>query len=166
MTVKIFDFAIFTTFAWLVPHVSIQIAGWRQTLKDSPDWVDERFDEGKKAVTRASFEACVFWILCIIATSVPIEILTEHLDPRMFDIIDGLGRIFAAIVTLIVSFKVPKWIGFYYSGTRTLCLENVGKSIKALRFNVHWSIGRVFIKMFFVLMPYYCGTEKGRVMGF
>lgn len=152
--------AVICVVGWLVPVVGICIAEFQTSLQISPFWKTKgRLPLGSHAVRRAALWAIVSASLVYIATATGVALFTRTIDSRAVAILDGLSRLLSALIIFSVSYKVPKWLGVYYS-VRTSWGEPVGKTEKHLTSNVRWAIWRLFGQMYFITMPFYCGQDS------
>uniref|UniRef100_A0A7S4JWK0 Uncharacterized protein n=1 Tax=Odontella aurita TaxID=265563 RepID=A0A7S4JWK0_9STRA len=154
-----FSWAMFSLFAWLVPHVSIEVGQYRRSLSF---WLGVNFREGKRVVSKHALIAIVSALLVIIGTAIGVALTTKELDPNMINIIEGMSLFLAAVVTLILSLKSPKWIGVYYSRKRA-APQPLFQCTKVLAFNVRWSIWRLFCRVYFSLLPFYCSANAAKI---
>jgi len=76
----------------------------------------------------------------------------------MVKIVEGVSRIFGALVILVISMEFPKWAGVYYSQAKPYAAP-VGTSPQALRFNVHWSLACQYGTVFVLLWPFFTGNR-------
>ena len=167
-------------FAYLVPHVSIKIGGYRQAVAKSTYWsaTDDRLKEAHGHIVRSSAAAIFTFLTLIIIFATIVALLTRGLDQRMDNIINGLAYYMASVIFLFISRKIPKWTFYYYhtkSGSEKYDVEYLGTSTKVLKFNIYCDIGVQFLRIFFLLLPFYCGANAmiipnsallGIVMGF
>ena len=142
---------------WLVPHVGIEICGYRATLVKSPSWQDDALKQGNKSITQTAIAASVGWVIVYAATAVGVGLSTQNLDSRATSIIYGLSLLVGSVVFFSLSCKTPKWLGVYYSEKSSLG-EPVGRTLKHLRFNLAWSIGRIFLSMYILVTLFFCGA--------
>lgn len=156
----IFSWAIFTLFAWLVPHVSIEIGEFYRALRKSPDWTGDRLAEGFKSIRTASIQAISRAMILITFSAALISTPTLQLDSRMVAIIYGLSHILGAVVVFEMSYKFPEWLEVYDVHKRK-DVKNVRKNLKALEFRVRACIFWQFAQMYFMLLPYFCGMRRG-----
>ena len=148
-----------------MPHVSIEIGSYRQAVAKSKYWSssDERLQEAYRHILRAGAATILafFTVIALVATAV--ALLTKGLDPRMEDIINGISYYMASAIFLFISRKVPKWTWVYYHTTSMRQHmgddDYLGTSPKVLKFKVFCDIGIQFFRIFFLLLPFYCGAN-------
>lgn len=87
---------------------------------------------------------------------------TKNLDGRMHSIIFGLSYMMGATVVFAVSWKFPEWAEVYNIHDRRDVLP-VTRSLRALKFNVMWSILAQYFEIYFYLLPFYCGAATAVV---
>lgn len=156
---EIFDVAICTIFAREFLEGAIIIGQYRTILQKSPDWNTDpdKLKSGLKAITNAALLATFVAILVVIAVAVPLGLLSQDLDEKTADIIEGVSKIVAAICILQLSLKIPKWLGVYHSKKLNSDGVVVGLSIKSIRFNVAWNIWREVAECGVFLIPFFLG---------
>jgi hypothetical protein len=154
-----FNFTIMAIFAWLVPAVGIEMGNYRTALRNSPNWKREaKLELGLSAVHKAGGLAILAALVAIIDMAVLIALLTQDLDNRMYSVLQGLSRLFGALVIYVISIMSPKWFGVYYYKANTY-MATVGNSTKVVRFNVSWGVLRQFGRCGFFLLPFFCGVN-------
>lgn len=158
----IFNFAIMAIFTWWVPHVSIEIGKYQDTLLNSPDWQGHKLQEGLKAVRRWSGYAIIGALCVIISLAIMIALTTQNLDHRMYSILQGLSRLLGALTLYVISIFTPKWFGVYFFRGFGLRVE-IGNHLKLLRFNVFWGVSRQFARVGFFLLPFFCGVNAATI---
>lgn len=154
--------AIITVFAWLVPHLGIEVAEYRLSLAQSPMWTGPQLQKGMKAVTRHALIAIAVGFAAIAATATAVGLTTQNLDSRMVSILSGLSRLMASVVMFFLSYKIPKWLGVYHSVGGEFG-KPIGKSVTVLSFNVRWSLFGHLFTSYFYLLPFYCGVHPGTI---
>ena len=175
-----FLFQLSQLFAYLVPHVSIEIGAYRQAVAKNKHWSasDDRLKEAYGHIIRSSAAAILTFLTLIVIFATTVALLTRGLDQRMQDIINGMAYYMASAIFLFISRKIPKWTSYYYhtnSKSEKHDNEYLGTSVKVLKFKVYCDIGKQFLRVFFLLLPFYCGANAvviptsallGIVMGF
>ena len=97
----------------------------------------------------------------------------------MTAIIIGASQFMTALMTFIISAKVPQWLGVYHAGKIRLvkCSSNYSQQFyhmalstdandysndctKKLRWNVRLGVSFHFAKFYIILMPFYCGVQR------
>mmetsp|Transcript_37769 Transcript_37769/g.82935 ORF Transcript_37769/g.82935 Transcript_37769/m.82935 type:complete len:459 (+) Transcript_37769:262-1638(+) len=154
---------IMSLFAYLVPHVSIEIGKYRRAVSKSAHWsaTEERLEEAYRHILRSSASACLTFFLLISLVAVVVALTTKGLDQRMVDIIAGMSKYMASAIFLFISRKVPKWTNFYFSSPKEnhQSAKYLGSSEKVLKYHVFGSVGKQFMRVFFLLLPFYCGAN-------
>mmetsp|Transcript_34852 Transcript_34852/g.51178 ORF Transcript_34852/g.51178 Transcript_34852/m.51178 type:complete len:137 (-) Transcript_34852:4-414(-) len=123
---------IVTIFAVEFLEGSIVIGQYRTVLLRSSEWSGERQAEGLKCITRSATFAALGAILVCAAIAVPLGFLQKELDPRVGDIIEGCSKIVASFFILMLSLKIPGWLGVYYRNSE----KKLGITLREIRFNV------------------------------
>lgn len=156
---KIFDVAICTIFAREFLEGAIIIGQYRTILQKSPDWNkdEEKLKAGLRAIRNSALLATFVAILVIIAVAVPLGLLSQQLDEKTADIIEGVSKIVAAICILQLSLKIPKWLGVYHSRKMGADGIVIGLSMKSIKFNVAWNIWREVAECGVFLIPFFLG---------
>jgi hypothetical protein len=161
-----FNFTIMAIFAWLVPTVGIELRKYQSALMNSPDWNKGEEDKAKlelglSAVRNVGGLAILAAFVIIIDLAVLISLLTQDLDNRMYSILQGLSRLFGALVIYVISIMSSKWFGvyFYKAEFQNKHMVTIGKSTKVVRFNVSWGVLRQFGRCGFFLLPFFCGAN-------
>jgi hypothetical protein len=143
---NLFDIAIATLFAVEFFEGSIIVGQYRTILLRLPEWEDRR-DEGLRCIYRSALFAILVALIIIIAVAIPLGILATELDPRIGEIIEGCSKFVAAFFILMLSLKIPTWLGLYPTIKKE---RELGLTLKEIRFNVvrtlflHWELGRLF----------------------
>jgi hypothetical protein len=163
-----FNFTIMAIFAWLVPTIGIEMGKYQSALLSSPDWNKgedhtrkTKLESGLSVVRNAGGLAILAALVVIMDLAVLISLLTHDLDNRMYSILQGLSRLFGALVIYVISIMSPKWLGvyFYKAKYKTEYLVTVGKTTRVLRFHVSWSVLSQFGRCGFFLLPFFCGAN-------
>ncbi|CAJ1949271.1 unnamed protein product [Cylindrotheca closterium] len=149
--------------AWLIPHVAIEIAEYRYEISRSPAWKGyERQTKGMDTITNAAIFAVSTAGISLAGSAAVVALLTQGMDWRVQAIVTGLSRITGAVVIFFISYKTPKWIGVYWSNKHDYG-EPVGATERHLRFNVQWSIWRLFGQIYFLSLLFFCGAEPIKI---
>lgn len=148
--------AIITVFAWIVPHIGIEISEYCRTVKT--EWTGDELSKVLRVIAVHAIVAMVVGSLLIAAAATVIALLTAQTDSRMLSLLTGMSRIVAAIMLMLISYKIPKWLGVYPSRKREQG-SPIGSTLHVLAFNVRWSIWRQLGKFYFILLPFYCGVQ-------
>lgn len=160
--------------------MSIEIGAYRQAVAKNKHWSasDGRLKEAYGHIIRSSAAAILTFLTLIVIFATIVALLTRGLDPRMQDIINGMAYYMASAIFLFISRKIPKWTNYYFhtnSKSEKHDNEYLGTSVKVLKFKVYCDIGVQFLRVFFLLLPFYCGANAvviptsallGIVMGF
>ena len=144
--------------------MSIEIGAYRQAVAKNKHWSasDDRLKEAYGHVVRSSAAAILTFFIAITLMAVIVALLTQGLDDRMEEIINGMAYYMASAIFLFISRKIPKWTHYYYhttSNSEKHDEENLGTSAKVLKFKVYCDIGVQFLRVFFLLLPFYCGAN-------
>ena len=105
--------------------------------------------------------ACLTFLLLISLVAVAVALTTKGLDQRMVSIIAGMSKYMASAIFLFLSRKVPKWTHFYFTSRKERHESErvLGSSDKVLKYHVFGSVGKQYMKVFFLLLPFYCGAN-------
>jgi high-affinity iron transporter len=166
----LFDAAIATIFAREFLEASIIIGNYRTVILKSENMDEEGKKERLKAVTVATVFATFVAILVVLAVAIPLGVLSNELDKRVTEIIEGISKVVAAVCILQLSLKIPGWLGIY----RKVSIlpwkepkpalsneqkeEELGLSLKEIRFNVAWNIWREVAECGVFLIPFFLDT--------
>jgi len=146
-----------TVFAREVLEASIIIGQYRTVLLRSDNWQGEKQAEGLKCITNSALIAAGVAVLVVLAVAIPLGVLSQDLDEKTADIIEGVSKVVAAICILQLSLKIPKWLGVYKSKKHDGEGVVVGLSLKSIRFNVMWNIWREVAEIGVFLIPFFLG---------
>lgn len=152
-----FDVGICTIFAREVLEGVTIIGQYRTVINACDDYKDkpEERQAALRAVRISSIIACSVAILIVIATAIPLILLSKSFNEKVIEIIEGVSKVVAAICLLQLSLKVPKWLGFYASKKVTGDELVSGLSLKSIKFNVAWNIWRETAEAGVFLVPYF-----------
>jgi len=107
-----------------------------------------------KCVNCSAFWAAAFAVLIIIIVAIPLAVLSMNFSERAVEIIEGVSKVVAAIAILLLSLKIPKWLGgLYKSKKKGKISEGFDLSLRAVRFNVAWNIWREVAECGAFLLP-------------
>jgi high-affinity iron transporter len=166
----LFNAAIATIFAREFLEASIIIGNYRTVILKSDHMDEENKKQSLKAVTVATAFAAFVAILVILAVAIPLGILSNELDESVIQIIEGISKVVAAVCILQLSLKIPGWLGIYRKVSilpwkkpkPALSSEQkeqeLGLSLKEIRFNVAWNIWREVAECGVFLIPFFLGT--------
>ncbi len=162
---SLFDVAICTIFAREVLEGTIIIGQYRTVINACDDYKDkpEERAEALKAVRWASIWAVVVALVIIIATAIPLIVLSQNFSEATGDIIEGISKVVAAICILQLSTAVPKWLGLYASRKETGDDLVSGLSLRSIKFNVAWNIWRETAEVGVFLIPFFLRGNPGPI---
>lgn len=129
----LWDIGIATIFAREFLEASIIIGQYRTVIKKSDSWKPEDQPAALKAVNQAATVAFIVAFILCVCTIIPLAVLSNDMDDKTADIIEGVSKVVAAVCILQLSLKIPKFMGFYPSKKEE---KNAGETIKGIRFNV------------------------------
>ena len=153
---------IMTIFAREMLEGAVIVGQYRTVVKRAPEWSDpERQKEGLKAVTVSALFAFVLAIIVIAIVAVPLALLSNNLNPRVEQFIEGISKLIAAVCVLQLSLKIPKFLGVYPSKKGEDGLT-IGLSLKSIRFNVAWNIWREVAECGAFLLPFFLSGENAK----
>lgn len=87
-------------------------------------------------------------------------------DARADAIVVGFGFLISATMLTQLSYKVPKWLGVYYWSVEinTAVYEvPTALTVRELRFNVYWSIWKIFAQVYFLMSLQFCAAQPETV---
>lgn len=126
-----FSWATAAIFALLVLDVSTEIGEYfavvvfyidaRTTRQQDAESKGNRRAVFRRAVVRGSIKAIAVATVALAASGAAVARATRQglMDWRMVSILEGLGRMEAAVVLFYVSVKTPGWTGIYHSPTKS-----------------------------------------------
>lgn len=162
---KLFNVAIATIFAREVLEGAVIIGNYRTVILKSDKFNDARKQASLRAVTWSAAAAGTVAVLVAIAVAIPLAILSNDLDERVVEIIEGISKVVAAICIVQLSVKLPVWLGIYkkvslwpwkkYDPAKAKNVDNL--SIPEIRFNVAWNIWREVAECGVFLIPFFLG---------
>ena len=79
-----------TIFAQEVLEASINIGQYRTVLVRSDDWEGEKLKEGLKVIAKSALVAAAIAVLVVLAVAIPLAVLSQDLDARTAEIIEGV----------------------------------------------------------------------------
>ena len=174
-----FDVAIATIFAREVLEGAIIIGQYRTVIIKSDHWTDDFKEKALKSVTYAAIVATFVAVLVVIAVAVPLGILSQDLDDRVVELIEGVSKLVASICILQLSLKMPFWLGLYEkvpllprkrvmmwcngSYQEKTNEKDVGLTLKEIRFNVAWNIWREVAECGVFLIPFFLGSGANAI---
>lgn len=162
---SLWDGAVMTIFAREVLEGLVIIGQYRTVVQRSPEWNEtpEKQKEGLKAISVAAGLASLVAIIMIICVAVPLGVLSKEFDEKVGDVIEGVSKVVAAICIMILSLKIPKFLGVYASKKGEDGVT-IGLSVKSIRFNVAWNIWREVAEIGVFLIPFFLGGSKAKAI--
>jgi len=142
-------------FSWLVPHIFVNIAQYRLALLKSSDWEGEKLAQGLRAIKNHSFFAILAGGILLSGTAAGIALSTRELNINMIYMLAGFSRLFSAITLYLLSVQIPTWLGLYHRENKIFFPYS---TFKALKFHIWWGIWRYIFMVYFLLLPFFCGT--------
>jgi len=170
---EIFNIAIATIFAREVLEGAIIIGNYRTAIIKSDKWKsEEQRQAALAAVTKWAWIAAIAAVAVVIAVAIPLGILSQELDDRVVEIIEGVSKVVAAVCILQLSLKIPVWLDLYEKVPLMPCRKKVPSyanhsldsddkapvSLKEIRFNVTWNLWREIAECGVFLIPFFLGT--------
>eukprot|EP00808_Paulinella_micropora_P007491 g56426.t1 len=165
--VRMFDFCIFSVFAWLVPHVSFEIGNYRNLLFA---WKENGLLlEGLQAVRNWAGFALLTAGIIMALLAVTVGLMTRNLDYRMHAILSGLSLLIGAVYLFLISIFVPTWSGVYIR--TSVMVERMDRSyrtgtlhnLKTLRFHVYWGILRLLARHCVFILPFFSAMHAATI---
>ena len=167
---SLFNIAIATIFAREILEGALIIGNYRTCIIKTAD--DEEIKKTQlRAVTVAALFATVVAVLVIVAVAIPLGILSNELDPNVVGIIEGVAKVVGAVAVLQLSLKIPFWLGIYKKipilpwkkhvimwcngSYEEKNKEDIGLTLKEIRFNVAWNIWREVAECGAFLLPFF-----------
>lgn len=111
----------------------------------------------------AALFAAVLAIAVCTAVTIPLALLSREFNEDIGIIIEGVSKIVAAICVLQLSLKIPKFLGVYPSKKDTDGQE-IGLSLKSIRFNVAWNLWREIAECGVFLLPFILTGEGAKAI--
>uniref|UniRef100_A0A7S2LHM7 Uncharacterized protein n=1 Tax=Leptocylindrus danicus TaxID=163516 RepID=A0A7S2LHM7_9STRA len=152
----LWDIGIATIFAREFLEASIIIGQYRTVIKKSDNWKPEDEPAALKAVNQAATVAFIVAVILCVCTIIPLAVLSNEMDDKTADIIEGVSKVVAAVCILQLSLKIPKFMGFYPSKKKE---KDAGATMKEIRFNVAWNIWREMAECGVFLIPFILDGE-------
>lgn len=150
-----FDIGIATIFAREVFEGSIIIQQYRTVIKRSEDWQGERERQGLHTITVSAIASGSFALALCIAIGVALSLLNQEMDDKTAETIEGVSKVVASICILQLSLKLPEWFGVYPKKEKAVSEQDLGLTIREIRFNVAWNIWREVAECGVFLIPYF-----------
>jgi hypothetical protein len=117
MTVALVDFAVVTIFAREFLEGSIIVGQYRSMVLLGGDEAlhppGTRVRDALRAITLAALLAAVLALLVLACAAIPLAVLSKSFDPTTGEYIEGSSKCVAAVSLLILSLKIPRFLGVY-----------------------------------------------------
>lgn len=166
MSSALLDIGVATIFAREFLEAFIITGNYRTVIQKNDNYTDEEKRIRLKAVTKWALIASFVAILVVLAVAIPLGVLSQQLDDKIADIIEGVSKVVAAVCILQLSVKIPVWLGVYEKVSMLPCKkkspsgsndEKLDVSLGEIRFNVAWNIWREIAECGVFLIPYFLG---------
>mmetsp|Transcript_4305 Transcript_4305/g.7180 ORF Transcript_4305/g.7180 Transcript_4305/m.7180 type:complete len:346 (+) Transcript_4305:157-1194(+) len=167
----LFNVAIATIFAREILEGALIIGNYRMCIIKADASNEEEKKKKLRAVTMASLFATLVAVLVIIGVAIPLGLLSNELDKRVVQVIEGVAKIVGAVAILGLSLKIPYWLGLYkkipilpWKKHVTIWCngsyeekqeQTIGVSMTEIRFNVAWNIWREVAECGVFLIPFF-----------
>ena len=152
---SVFDFAICTIFARESLEGSLIVGQYRTAILRGYEPVEN--GPTKEALLRATYLwaaiATIVAVLVVIIVAIPLAVLSNELDERVVEVIEGVSKVVASICILQLTLKVPKWFGFYKTKKNGKVEASFDLTLKAIRFNIAWNVWREVAECGVFLLP-------------
>jgi high-affinity iron transporter len=175
---SLFNVAIATIFAREFLEGAIIIGNYRTCIIKNDAFDEDQKKQRLRAVTYATIFATILAIVVVLAVAIPLGILSQDLDERTVEIIEGVSKIVAAVCILQLSLKIPVWLGIYRKVSIIPFKKNIVKwcngslnedemktdktdeqlTLSEIRFNVAWNLWREVAECGIFLIPFFLGT--------
>lgn len=180
------SFPVVTIFAREFLEGAIIIGEYRTiVLRGDSLSPDVRKEDALREVTLSSLFAFALAFLVIAAVAIPLAVLSMSFDNTTSKTIEGISKIVAGVSLLLLSLKLPTFLGIY-GGTTEECItsratenhldsaapdgtssEAVNGSsqrrdyltLRSIRFNVAWNIWREVAECGVFLIPYFLSGQ-------
>ena len=154
---ELFNIAIATIFAREVLEGAIIIGNYRTAIIKSDKWKNEEQRQiALSAVTKWALIAAAGAVAVVVAVAIPLGLLSQELDERVVEIIEGVSKVVAAVCILQLTLNIPVWLDLYEKVPLLPCRKNVPSyanhsldeaenapvSLKEISFNVRWNLWR------------------------
>jgi high-affinity iron transporter len=168
----LFNIAIATIFAREILEGALIIGNYRMCIIKNEAEAEEVKKKKLRAVTIAAVCASFVAALVIIGVAIPLGILSNELDVRVSQVVEGVAKVVGAVAVLGLSLKIPTWLGLYKkipllpwkkhlilwcNGSYEEKTEKdvVGVTLTEIRFNVAWNIWREVAECGVFLIPFF-----------
>ncbi len=153
-TMTIFSVAIASIFGREMLEASIIIGQYRTVIKKSPHFKDQKEREMLQIISKSASIAFFFAMIVVLAVGIPLIILSEDLDDRVVEVVEGISKVVAAVCILQLSVKVPKWLGVYTRKNIELT-QAQWFDVRSFKFNIMWNIWRETAECGVFLIPFF-----------
>ena len=107
-------FAIAIIFACEVLEGANIIGNYRTAIIKSYKWKNEEHRQiALSAVTKWALIAAAGAVAVVVAVAIPLGLLSQELDERVVEIIEGVSKVVAAVCILQLTLKIPVWLDLY-----------------------------------------------------
>jgi high-affinity iron transporter len=107
-----------------------------------------------RATTVSAAFATILAVIVVIIVAIPLAVLSNDLDERVVQIIEGASKVVAAACVLQLTLKIPKWFGYYLSRKRDGKIEeSFDMTLRSIRFNIVWNLWREVAECGVFLLP-------------
>jgi high-affinity iron transporter len=147
---SLFNTAVAVIFAREVLEGCVIIGQYRTVVQRSEFMDEERKKGALKAIRLAATVATAFAVFVVIAVAIPLAILSNELNDKVVEIIEGISKVVAAICIIQLSVKIPVFLGTYkkvsilpwkkYEPKSQKQLDDLND--KEIYFNVGWNLWR------------------------
>jgi high-affinity iron transporter len=153
---SVFDFAICTIFARESLEGSLIVGQYRTAIIRGYEPIED--GPTKEQLLRATYASAAFAtfvaVIVVIIVAIPLAILSNELDERVVQVIEGVSKVVASVCVLQLTLKVPKWLGFYKSRKSDGKIEeSFDMTIRSIRFNIAWNVWREVAECGVFLLP-------------
>jgi high-affinity iron transporter len=153
---SVFDLAICTIFARESLEGSVIVGQYRTAINRGYEAIEN--GPTKEQLLRATYVwaaiATIVAVIVVIIVAIPLAILSNELDERVVQVIEGVSKVVAAICIIQLTLKVPKWFGFYKSKKSDGKIqESFDLTLRSIRFNIAWNVWREVAECGVFLLP-------------
>ena len=90
------------------------IGNYRTAIIKSDKWKNEEHRQiALSAVTKWALIAAAGAVAVVVAVAIPLGLLSQELDERVVEIIEGVSKVVAAVCILQLTLKIPVWLDLY-----------------------------------------------------
>lgn len=101
----------------------------------------------------SAFWAAVVAVIVVVVVAIPLAVLSKGFSKRAAEIIEGVSKVVAALAIVLLSLKIPKWLGFYKNKKKGKVQEGFDLTVRSVRFNVAWNVWREVAECGVFLLP-------------